>query len=77
MEHMLMLAGIASVIFLIVKFVSMRYLSEEDSVPVKLLVRDALIVFTSIVMGCLLIDQFVLLNVAPSLPVVFTGDFPN
>ena len=45
-----------SVVFFIVKFIEMRFL-EKESKPLKLLVKDTLFVFFSVVVGGFLLDQ--------------------
>ena len=50
MENIFVVAGIISVIFFIVKFLEMRFV-EKESKPLKILVRDTLVVYVSIVAG--------------------------
>jgi hypothetical protein len=49
-------AGIISFVFLIVKFVEMRMI-EKESKALKYLIRDALLVYFSIIIGFFIIDQ--------------------
>lgn len=56
MDNIFIIAAIISVIFLIVKFIEMRYI-EKDSKPLKLLIRDALLVYFSVVSGYFIIEQ--------------------
>jgi hypothetical protein len=49
-------AGIISVIFLIAKFIEMRFVDKESK-PLKLLIRDSLLVFVSVLFGLFVIDQ--------------------
>jgi hypothetical protein len=49
-------AAIISVIFFIIKFIEMR-LIEKESKPLKLLVRDSLLVYFSVIFGNFVIDQ--------------------
>ncbi len=56
MENIFIIAAIISIIFLIVKFIEMRYI-EKDSKPLKLLIRDALLVYFSVVSGYFVLEQ--------------------
>jgi hypothetical protein len=49
-------AGIISVVFFIVKFIEMRFIDKESK-PLKLLVRDTLLVFFSVIFGNFVIEQ--------------------
>ena len=51
------LAGVIAFIFLLAKFVEMRFV-EKDNKPLKLLVRDSLLVYFSVVIGYYIIEQF-------------------
>jgi hypothetical protein len=50
------IAGIISFVFLIIKFIEMRFIDKESK-PLKLLIRDALLVYFSVVVGLFVIDQ--------------------
>jgi len=50
------IAGIISVVFLIVKFLEMRFIDKESK-PIKFLIRDALLVYFSVITGNFVIDQ--------------------
>ncbi len=56
-----MFALIISIVFFIVKFVEMRFVDNEPK-PLKLLVRDTLVVYFSVIFG-----NFILEQVAPML----------
>jgi hypothetical protein len=56
MDNIFIIAGIISIIFLIMKFIEMRYI-EKDSKPLKLLLRDALLVYFSVVSGYFILEQ--------------------
>lgn len=56
MDNIFLLAGVISVIFCIAKFVEMRF-SEEESKPLKLMLRDALLVYMCVVVGFYLLEQ--------------------
>jgi hypothetical protein len=56
MENIFVIAAIISVIFLIAKFIEMRYI-EKESKPLKILIRDALVVYFSVIVGYFIIEQ--------------------
>lgn len=50
MENLFLIAMFATVLFLIIKFVEMKYLDEEMK-PLKVIVRDGFIVFVSAIVA--------------------------
>ena len=56
MNNIFIIAAIISVIFLIVKFMEMRFIEKENK-PLKILIRDALLVYFSVVFGYFVIEQ--------------------
>lgn len=50
-------AGIVGALFLVFKFIEMRFITKEN-IPPKQLVRDAIIVFISVLLGQYLVLQF-------------------
>ena len=50
MYNIFIVAGIISIIFLIIKFVEMRMVDKEPK-PLKLLIRDSLLVYFSVIVG--------------------------
>ena len=56
MEIMFVVAGIISVIFFIAKFLEMRFLDKESK-SLKLLVRDTLLVYFSVICGYFILEQ--------------------
>ncbi len=50
MDNIFLIAGIISVIFFIAKFLEMRYIDDETK-PLKTLIRDSLLVYVSVVLG--------------------------
>jgi hypothetical protein len=56
MNNIFITASIISVIFLIAKFAEMRFI-EKESKPLKLLIRDALLVYFSVVSGYFILEQ--------------------
>jgi hypothetical protein len=56
MDNIFFIAGVISVLFLIAKFLEMRFI-EKESKPLKFLIRDALIVYFSVIVGKFVLDQ--------------------
>jgi hypothetical protein len=56
MTNIFVIAGIISFVFLLAKFLEMRYI-EKESKPLKFLIRDALIVYFSVIVANFVIDQ--------------------
>lgn len=56
MTSIFVVAGVISVIFLLAKFLEMRYI-EKDSKPLKFLIRDALVVYFSVIMSNFVMEQ--------------------
>jgi len=56
MDNIFIIAGIVSIVFFLAKFVEMRFI-EKESKPLKLLVRDTLIVYVSVVLGHFVLGQ--------------------
>jgi hypothetical protein len=56
MNNIFIISGIISVIFLIAKFIEMRFIDKESK-PLKLLIRDSLLVYFSVVSGSFILDQ--------------------
>lgn len=78
MENIFLVAGIISVIYFIGKFLEMRYI-EKESKPLKLLIRDALLVYVSVVSGVFILEQLTpVINdtVTPFTPMAFTDNPP-
>lgn len=78
MDNIFLVAGLISVVFLVSKFLEMRYV-EKEAKPLKLLIKDTLLVFV-----CILFGNFVLEQVKPvmdetlatSVPAAFTDNPP-
>jgi hypothetical protein len=78
MDNIFLIAGIISVIFLIAKFLEMRYIDKEPK-PLKFLIRDTLLVYLSVVTGKFIIDQLnPIINetVTTITPLAFTDNPP-
>lgn len=79
MDNIFFIAGIISVIFFIAKFLEMRYIDEESK-PLKILVRDTLLVYVSVITGSFIVDQLNPVlnepNALTSVPLAFTDNPP-
>jgi hypothetical protein len=56
MDNIFIIAAVISVIFLISKFIEMRFI-EKETKPLKLLIRDSILVYFSVVFGDFVIGQ--------------------
>jgi hypothetical protein len=56
MASVFVVAGVIAVTFLLAKFLEMRYI-EKESKPLKLLIRDALIVYFSVIVANFIMEQ--------------------
>jgi len=59
MDNVFIQAGIISVLYLLIKFGEMRLVLKENK-PIKLLMRDTIIVYISSIIGMYIIEQFLL-----------------
>jgi hypothetical protein len=78
MSNIFLVAGIISVIYFIGKFLEMRYVDAEPK-PLKLLIRDSLLVYVSVVLGYSIVNQLKpIMNetVLSEAPVAFTDNPP-
>ena len=79
MDNIFFTAGIISFIFFITKFLEMRYI-EKESKPLKVLIRDTLVVYISVIFGIFIIEQLTpIVNVSiihASIPLAFTDVAP-
>jgi hypothetical protein len=56
MVNIFLTAGFVSIIFFIIKFIEMRFIDKESK-PLKLLIRDSLVVYVSVVAGDFVVGQ--------------------
>ena len=56
MDNIFIIAAVISIIFLIAKFIEMRFIEKENK-PLKLLIRDALLVYVSVICGYFVVTQ--------------------
>ena len=57
MESNMMISLVAAFLFLLFKFIEMRFIEKENK-PLKNILKDAIIVFVSSCVGILAIEQF-------------------
>jgi hypothetical protein len=78
MDNIFLLSGIISVIFFIAKFLEMRYVDKEPK-PLKLLIRDSLLVYVSVIIGGFILTQLTPVindSIIPASPLAFTDNPP-
>ena len=78
MDNIFLIAALISVIYFIAKFLEMRYVDNEPK-PLKLLIRDTLVVYISVVLGYYIVGQLepvIHESVVPTSPVAFTDNPP-
>ena len=76
MDNIFLIAGIISVIFFIIKFLEMKHIDKETK-PLKILIRDSLLVYISVVIGNFIVEQLKPVideNIVPNTPLVFTDN---
>ena len=75
MDNIFAVAAMISFTYLIFKFIEMRFF-EKETKPLKSLVKDALVVYFSVILGSFLIDQMKPMTESPEAvaPPVFTGN---
>ena len=56
MTNIFVVAAIISIVYLIAKFIEMRFI-EKESKPLKYLIRDSLLVYFSVICGNFVIEQ--------------------
>jgi len=74
MSALLMSGVVVSIMYIIFRFIEMRFILKENK-PLKGLFRDTIIVYLSTVSGLFVLDQFAT-NIGKLAPKVFT-DIPN
>ncbi len=78
MDNIFLVSGIISVIFFIAKFLEMRYIDNEPK-PLKILLRDSLLVYISVICGSFILDQLnpvINETIIPTEPLAFTDNPP-
>lgn len=64
MNNIFAISAVVSIVYLIIKFIEMRFVDKENK-PLKTLIRDALLVYVSSVFGFFILEQLnpVIVNV--------------
>jgi hypothetical protein len=76
MSNIFVVAGIIAITFLITKFIEMRYI-EKETKPLKLLIRDTLLVYFSVIIANFVTEQLnpvIKGGAASKVPPVFTDN---
>jgi len=74
MENKFLVALVIAICYLGIKFLEMRFVLKENK-KMKLLIRDAIICYVSVLVGLFIIEQFEpLTKNFKSIPVVFTNE---
>ena len=75
MDNIFIIAIAVSVIFLIIKFIEMRFIEKENK-PLKFLIRDTLVVYFSVIAAYFVINQIhpLIEGGMSSSPAVFTDN---
>jgi hypothetical protein len=56
MDNIFIVAGVISFIYIIAKFLEMRFVEKENK-PLKLLIRDTILVYISVLAGYFILEQ--------------------
>jgi hypothetical protein len=56
MENIFIIASLISFFYLIIKFIEMRFI-EKDNKPLKVLIKDTLVVYLCILLGNFIVEQ--------------------
>ncbi len=76
MGNIFLVAGIIAFIYFIFKFIEMRFVDKESK-PFKIIFRDCLVVYFSVILGKFIIEQVIPITetiLPSSVPMVFTDD---
>lgn len=56
MENIFIVASLIAFFYIVVKFIEMRFI-EKDNKPLKVLIKDTLVVYLCVILGNFIIDQ--------------------
>jgi hypothetical protein len=56
MDNIFIIAAVISIVFLILKFIEMRFIEKENK-PLKVLMKEALLVYFSVISGYFILEQ--------------------
>jgi len=73
MDNIFIVAGLISFVFFVCKFIEMRFIDKESK-PLKLLIRDTLVVYFSVLIGNFILEQLkpAIKEGGGAAPVIFT-----
>jgi hypothetical protein len=76
-NNLIIVGTVIAMIYFVIKFLEMRFIEIESQKPMKVLIRDTIVVCVSSIAGIYVIDQFKILDKADSSlmssPAVFVG----
>jgi hypothetical protein len=73
MSNSIFVAGVAvAVVYLVFRFIEMRFILKENK-PLKLLARDTLLVYLSVLLGNFIMVQVGGIDIVSKVPQVFTN----
>ena len=74
MSDSIFVTGVAvSFAYLLFRFIEMRFILKENK-PLKVLARDTLLVYLSVVLGHFILQQFGNMDISVKVPQVFTNE---
>ena len=74
MSNSIFFTGVAiAAVYLIFRFIEMRFILKENK-PLKILARDTLLVYLSVVLGHFILQQFGNMDITVKVPQVFTNE---
>ncbi len=74
MSSSIFFTGVAiAAVYLIFRFIEMRFILKENK-PLKVLARDTLLVYLSVVLGHFILQQFGNMDISVKVPQVFTNE---
>jgi len=74
MSNSIFITGVAvAATYLVFRFIEMRFILKENK-PLKVLARDTLVVYLSVVLGNFIMQQLGGMTITKSIPQVFTND---
>jgi hypothetical protein len=57
-NNLFIIGAIVSVVYFLMKFIEMRFISHEPAKPFKIMIQDTLVVYISAVVGMFVLSQF-------------------
>jgi hypothetical protein len=73
-QSIFIIAGMISVVYLIIKYLEMKFIVKEPK-PMKIMIRDTIIVYLSVISGNFVLEQFGgVEQVVSNPPEIFTNE---